>query len=89
MDNPATVHDINVLTVVASKSYKDFVAGLQDDISKSLSERPRKTDEHYFTGKLLKTEQGDVEVTQAMAKQIYKYLLKNDYSFSKLMEIVK
>lgn len=80
MDNPATVHDINVLTVVASESYKDFVAGLQDDISKSLAERPRKADEHYFTGKLLKTEQGDVEVTPTMAKQIYKYLLKNDYT---------
>src|SRR3984893_6458645 len=25
IDNPATVHDINVLTVVASESYKDFV----------------------------------------------------------------
>ncbi len=80
MDNPVTVHDINVLTVVASESYKDFVAGLQDDISKSLAERPRKADEDYFRGKVLKTEQGDVEVTQAMAKQIYKYLLKNDYT---------
>nr|QQZ50328.1 hypothetical protein JKL49_00945 [Phenylobacterium glaciei] len=27
MDNPAVVHDINVLTVVASESYKDFVGG--------------------------------------------------------------
>jgi type III restriction enzyme len=80
MDNPATVHDINVLTVVASESYKDFVAGLQDDISKSLAERPRKADEDYFRGKVLKTEQGAVEVTPAMAKQIYKYLLKNDYT---------
>ena len=80
MDNPATVHDINVLTVVASESYKDFVAGLQDDISKSLAERPRKADEDYFRGKMFKSEQGDVEVTPAMAKQIYKYLLKNDYT---------
>jgi type III restriction enzyme len=29
MDHPATVHDVNVLTVVASESYKDFVAALQ------------------------------------------------------------
>ena len=42
MDNPATVHDINVLTVVASESYKDFVAALQKDISESLSARRRK-----------------------------------------------
>ena len=80
MDNPVTVHDINLLTVVASESYKDFVAGLQEDMTQALSERPRRADEHYFTGKVLKTEQGDVPVTSAMAKQIYKYLLKNDYT---------
>ena len=55
MDNPATVHDVNVLTVVASESYKDFVAALQKDISESLSARPRKANEAYFTGKVLKT----------------------------------
>lgn len=80
MDNPVTVHDINLLTVVASESYKDFVAGLQEDMTQALSERPRKADERYFTGKVLKTDQGDVPVTPAMAKQIYKYLLKNDYT---------
>lgn len=32
------------------------------------------------TGKVLKTATGDVEVTPQLAKQIYKYLLKNDYS---------
>jgi type III restriction enzyme len=41
LDDPAIVHQVNVLTVVASESYKDFVAGLQKDISQSLSERPR------------------------------------------------
>jgi type III restriction enzyme len=41
MDHPSTVHDVNVLTVVASESYKDFVTALQKDISESLSERPR------------------------------------------------
>lgn len=41
MDHPATVHDINVLTVVASESYKDFVAALQKDFSESLSARPQ------------------------------------------------
>ena len=80
MDNPATVHDINVLTVVASESYQTFVAALQNDISETLSARPRKADEDYFTGKVLKTEQGDVPVTPAMAKQLYRYLVKNDYT---------
>ncbi|MBL0422515.1 DEAD/DEAH box helicase family protein [Ramlibacter sp. AW1] len=80
MDHPATVHDVNVLTVVASESYKDFVAALQKDISESLSARPRVADEAYFTGKVLKTESGDVAITPQLAKQIYKYLLKHDYT---------
>lgn len=80
MDHPATVHDVNVLTVVASESYKNFVAALQEDISKSLSARPRVADEAYFSGKVLKTESGDVAITPQLAKQIYKYLLKHDYT---------
>jgi len=80
MDHPATVHEVNVLTVVASESYKDFVAALQKDISDSLSERPRVANEEYFTGKVLKTATGDVPVTPQLAKQIYRYLVKNDYT---------
>jgi len=83
MDNAATVHQINVLTVVASESYKDFVTALQRDISEGLSERPREANESYFTGKVLKTTAGDVDVTPQLAKQIYKYLLKNDYTDDK------
>lgn len=80
MDHPAIVHDINVLTVVASESYKDFVTGLQRDISDSLSARPQQANEAYFTGKVLHTESGEVQVTQQMARQIYRYLVKNDYT---------
>jgi len=80
MDQPAVVHDINVLTVVASESYKAFVAGLQSEIAETLSSRPRQATEAYFTGKTIVTEQGEFQVTGAMAKQIYRYLLKNDYT---------
>ncbi len=80
MDHPATVHDINVLTVVASESYKEFVTNLQKEISNSLSARPGKADEEYFTGKIIQTESGPLEINPVMAKQIYKYLLKNDYT---------
>lgn len=79
MDDPATVHETNVLTVIANESYKDFVTGLQKDISATLSDRPKIADTKYFTGKILKTESGNVKVTEEMAKHIYKYLLKNDY----------
>lgn len=78
-DDPASVHQINVLTVVASESYKDFVTALQKDISASLSERPRSADQEYFTGKILRTNDGDIEMTAKMAKLLYRYLLKNDY----------
>jgi len=80
MDHHAVVHDINVLTVVASESYKDFVAGLKKAITETLSSRPRQATEAYFTGKTLATDQGPIEVTAAMAKQIYRYLVKNDYT---------
>ncbi len=79
MDNPVTAHQVNVLTVIANESYEDFVKGLQNDIREGLSDRPRKANEKYFTDKILKTEEGDIKVTQAMAKQIDFYLIQNGY----------
>ncbi len=79
MDNPATVHDVNILTVIASESYKDFVGNLQREISDSLSARPRKADEAYFTGKVIATETGTVEITADQAKDIEFYLIQNGY----------
>lgn len=80
MDDPAIVHQVNVLTVVANESYKDFVAGLQKDISASLSARPKQANAEYFTNKVLKTETGEVPVTPKMAAQIEKYLTRSGYS---------
>jgi restriction endonuclease len=79
LDDPATVHAINVLTVVASESCRDFVAGLQRDISESLSARPRLADDAYFVGKVLHTGAGDVTVDARMATQIQFWLLQNVY----------
>lgn len=79
MDDPATVHQINELTVVASESYKDFVSALQKDISESLSARPRIADKAFFTGKVLPTVTGDVPVTDEMATDIEFYLIQNGY----------
>jgi type III restriction enzyme len=79
MDHPATVHDVNVLTVVASESYKDFVAALQKDISESLSARPRVADKTYFTGKVMKMEGGDVVVSEDVATDIEFFLIRNGY----------
>jgi type III restriction enzyme len=80
IDDPAIVHQVNVLTVVANDSYKDFVSGLQKEITASLSSRPRQANEEYFTNKILTTPRGDVKVTQQMARLIERYLIKNDYT---------
>ncbi|MES2709326.1 MAG: DEAD/DEAH box helicase family protein [Verrucomicrobiota bacterium] len=80
IDDPALVHQINVLTVVANESYRDFVSGLQKDLSASLSARTQKANEEYFRDKVLKTPEGDVKVTPQMAKLIERYLVKNDYT---------
>ena len=79
IDHPSIVHDINVLTVVASESYKDFVAALQRDISESLSARPRVADKAYFTGKVLNTTEGPITVSDDQATDIEFYLIQNGY----------
>ena len=81
MDAPEVVHQINVLTVVASESYKDFAEGLQREMLDALSARPRKADCAYFLGKVLAAPDGtQVVVTPDMARQLYHYLVKNDYT---------
>lgn len=79
VDHPAIVHDVNLLTVVASESYKNFVAALQKDISDSLSERPRVADKAFFVGKVLQTPTGSVTLTDEQATNIEFYLIQNGY----------
>lgn len=79
-DHPAIVHDINVLTVVANESYRDFVDGLQREISDSLSARPRKADRDFFLGKIILDASGQkVEINPPTAKKICRYLDDNGY----------
>jgi type III restriction enzyme len=78
-DDPATVHQTNVLTVVASESYKNFVTELQKNITESISERPRIADVKFFTNKILKTKDGNIVITEQLAKHLHHYLIKNDY----------
>ena len=74
-----TVHDINMLTVIASESYKDFVGGLQTDIKDVLYERPAKATMEYFEGKTVMMGDEPVTLDARQARDIYRYLLKNDY----------
>ena len=74
-----TVHNVNMLTVIASESYKDFVSDLQSDIKKELYDRPSKATIEYFEGKTVMIGDEPVVIDKAQAKIIYKYLAKNDY----------
>ncbi len=80
IDDPAIVHQVNVLTVVANESYKDFVSKLQKETIASLSARPKQANAEYFQDKVLQTPTGDVKVTLQLAKLVERYLVKNDYS---------
>jgi type III restriction enzyme len=80
IDDPAIVHQVNVLTVVANESYKDFVSKLQKETIASLSARPKQANAEYFQDKVLQTPTGEIKVTPPLAKLIERYLVKNDYS---------
>jgi type III restriction enzyme len=80
MDSATTVHDINVLTVVTSESYQDFVTNLQKEIVEDLSERPRKADASYFEGKTIIVDGKETSVSASLARTIERYLIKNDYT---------
>lgn len=73
------VHEINQLTVIASDGYKEFVSDLQKGISEDLYERPTQASIEYFTGKTVVINDQKVTITDKQAKDIYKYLAKNDY----------
>ena len=73
------VQDINLLTVIASESYKDFVKGLQDDTKAVLYDRPTKATMEYFEGKTVMVNDQPVTIDARQARSIYRYLLKNDY----------
>jgi len=73
------VHDMNILTVIASDSYSQFVRDLQKDIKDNLYDRPTKATREYFFGKIVESEDGPKEITDKEASDIVFYLIRNDY----------
>lgn len=73
------VQVINTLTVIASEGYAPFVRDLQEQTRAVLYERPTKATVEYFTGKHLMVDGKQIKLDEAQAKQIYRYLIKNDY----------
>ena len=65
------VHEVNKLTVIASESYEAFAKGLQDEIAKTLKDRPTKADEQFFIDKVVKNELGETyRLTPADANEL-------------------
>ena len=73
------VHDINMLTVVASESYATFVGDLQSDIKTVLYERPTVATSEYFEGKYVKVDDTLVQIDNGQANAIEFYLISNGY----------
>lgn len=73
------VHDINILTVVASESYKTFVVDLQSDIKTVLYDRPNVAASEYFKGKYVKVNDIPTLIDENTANAIEFYLIQNGY----------
>ena len=74
------VHEINVLTVVASESYETFAKQLQNEIAATLSDRPQKADVNFFLNKTLENERGEtLYIHESLAKKLNKSFARNDY----------
>lgn len=73
------VHDINVLTVIANESYKNFVSDLQKDIKDMLYDRPLAATSEYFKGKFVKVDGVPTQIDGKIANTIEFYLIANGY----------
>ena len=76
----ADVHNVNVLTVIASESYKKFTEKLQEEIAEAVADRPVKVTATLFEGKVIKDLQGNEQVIDnELASAIIFDLVKQDY----------
>ena len=74
-----SVHEINVLTVIASERYKNFVSELQSDIKAVLYDRPTVATNEYFKGKYVKVDDTLTLIDDEKANAIEFYLIQNGY----------
>ena len=75
-----SVHDINMLTVIASESYKTFVSDLQADIKTVLYDRPTVATIEYFKGKFVDVDGVTTAIDDKQAEYIVRYLFSNSYA---------
>ena len=74
------VHNVNVLTVIASESYDSFAKGLQAELAEAVADRPRAVTAELFKGKVIKDSQGNETVVDSdMAGTILYEMIANRY----------
>lgn len=74
------VHNVNVLTVIASESYDSFAKGLQSEIAEAVADRPRAVTAELFVGKVIKDDKGNEQVIdEDLGRAIYFDLIYNRY----------
>lgn len=74
------VHNVNVLTVIASESYDSFARGLQTELAEVVYDRPRAVTVELFVGKVIKDDKGNEQVIdQDVASAIHYDMIVNGY----------
>lgn len=74
------VHNINVLTVIASESYENFAKGLQEEIAEAVADRPRAVTAELFIGKVFHDSSGSEQtIDDAAANSICFDMITNGY----------
>ena len=74
------VHNINVLTVIASESYDSFAKGLQTEMADAVADRPRAVTPELFEGKTITDSNGDTDIITAdTAREIWLDMRMNGY----------
>lgn len=76
----ADVHNVNILTVIASESYDSFAKGLQSEIAEAIADRPKRITVELFNGKIIKDINGNEQIIdEETAIIIYESLIENGY----------
>ena len=74
------VHNINVLTVIASESYDSFAKGLQNEIAEAVADRPKAVTAELFIGKVIKDDKGNEQAVDGdTGRAIHFDLIVNGY----------
>ena len=74
------VHNVNVLTVIASESYDSFAKGLQTEMADVVADRPRAVTVDLFAGKVIKDDKGNEQVIDRDAAYVIYYdMIVNGY----------